>query len=453
MVHAEVTAPDAGPASGDARRVTAHWDTPDLRLASLGHALVHRARTSAAPGWPADGDHPEHPGEHGGDGIWTLSLARPKLDDEEAGRGEAVMAGPGDRPPAHLQRLLDGVVGESALDEVALVRVGGGHREPATLGELGLVGTSLRAVEVGPASTVDELVRAAVVAATRQLLVHDPHLRLDAPVGSIHKARVATRRLRSDLRTLAPVLDAERTARVRDELQWLAGLLGAVRDVDVLGQHLETWLGELHDGEEHRAGRAGSGPSAGDGLADELAQRLHQQRTAGVTALCDSLVAARYHDLVADLRAWAEQPPWAEGARPDEAAVDLGLARVRHADRRVRRLVDHLDEPPTTEALHEVRKAAKRCRYACELVSPLVEGSLDDLAAEMAALQEVLGGLQDTAVARAWLGGLAFDELTPEQAFTIGRLAQLTERSAIDALRRWEDQWKRTRRRKLRPWA
>jgi CHAD domain-containing protein len=42
----------------------------------------------------------------------------------------------------------------------------------------------------------------------------------------VHQARVATRRVRSTLRTFSKLLDEEWTDRLRADLKWLADLLG-----------------------------------------------------------------------------------------------------------------------------------------------------------------------------------------------------------------------------------
>jgi CHAD domain-containing protein len=59
-------------------------------------------------------------------------------------------------------------------------------------------------------------------------------MRLDRDPEDVHQARVATRRLRSDLRTFRGLVQAAWASELRDELGWLAGILGAVRDRDVL---------------------------------------------------------------------------------------------------------------------------------------------------------------------------------------------------------------------------
>src|SRR5581483_6744522 len=51
---------------------------------------------------------------------------------------------------------------------------------------------------------------------------------------AVHDMRVAIRRLRSTLRTFRPLWNQERAGAVRDELKWLADLLGPVRDGEVM---------------------------------------------------------------------------------------------------------------------------------------------------------------------------------------------------------------------------
>ena len=68
------------------------------------------------------------------------------------------------------------------------------------------------------------------VRAQRDAIVeHDPRVRRDEP-DSVHKMRVATRRLRSTLKTFRPLWDRATTDRLRAELRWLAEVLGPVRD-------------------------------------------------------------------------------------------------------------------------------------------------------------------------------------------------------------------------------
>ncbi|MGA8568903.1 MAG: CHAD domain-containing protein, partial [Candidatus Binataceae bacterium] len=58
-------------------------------------------------------------------------------------------------------------------------------------------------------------------------------------VEAIHRLRVATRRLRAALRMLREVAPNDEAESAADELGWLCGAIGAVRDLDVLAQLLQ----------------------------------------------------------------------------------------------------------------------------------------------------------------------------------------------------------------------
>ena len=63
--------------------------------------------------------------------------------------------------------------------------------------------------------------RAAIASAVTRLLAHDVGARMGDHPEDVHQARVATRRLRSDLRTFRAYADAEWVSEIRDELRWL----------------------------------------------------------------------------------------------------------------------------------------------------------------------------------------------------------------------------------------
>src|SRR6202040_4295504 len=108
------------------------------------------------------------------------------------------------------------------------------------LGPRALAPADVVPAKVGARSTAGDVVQAAVAASVARLLSHDPGVRIGEDPEDVHQARVATRRLRSDLRTIRPLLDPEWAAALREELGWIAGVLGAVRDTDVLLEHLQA---------------------------------------------------------------------------------------------------------------------------------------------------------------------------------------------------------------------
>jgi CHAD domain-containing protein len=117
------------------------------------------------------------------------------------------------------------------------------------------------------------------------------------------------------------------------------------------------------------------------------------------------------------------------------------LARILERElRRVRRRSRAVSTAQTSEerdqALHDVRKAAKRLRYAAESTRPVFGGRAKKLAKRAKALQTVLGEHQDAVVAQLTLRELGVRaHLSGENGFTFGRLHALEEARA-DRLRR-----------------
>ena len=285
--------------------------------------------------------------------------------------------------------------------------------------------------------TVSDLVSHALAVGARELLIHDPLIRVDGSHEAIHKARVATRRLRSDLKTLEPVCDPVRVEGLRSELAWLGSLLGRIRDLDVVVSVLTDTAAQV-DGIDA-------------GAVDALHGRLRRQRQEQLLVVLDAMRSSRYHDLLFDLVRLVEDPP----LRPE---FDHGLPAkrfakevLRHAFVRVGRLVERLPQHPPQSALHDVRKAAKRARYAAELVAPLAHGKTDKLARRLANLQDELGATQDLIAMSSWLAELALTTFTSEEAYTAGILHQVLTQQLCMPLR-WRAAWKKTSHPDLRHW-
>ncbi len=81
-----------------------------------------------------------------------------------------------------------------------------------------------------PRGTAGDVVRRALAAATLRLLRHDPLVRLGDDPEAVHQMRVALRRVRSDLRTFAPLVDPVVRTELQDRIRPVAAALGAVRD-------------------------------------------------------------------------------------------------------------------------------------------------------------------------------------------------------------------------------
>jgi CHAD domain-containing protein len=294
--------------------------------------------------------------------------------------------------------------------------------------------------EHGP---VAKVIRDALDASVQRLLTADPIARAGTDPEGVHQARVATRRLRCDLRTFAPLLDPDWVTSLRDELRWLGGEVGAAREADVL-------LGHLRD----RA-RALAPEIARDvGPVLDAARGDHAAARARVLAAMQS---PRYLDLVDRLVQGAIAPKMSPSAF---GATTTDLARLaRKPWKRLVRAHAELGPDPQDHALHALRIRVKRVRYAVEAVAGAVGGAAgrevaSTFAAALTDLQTVLGDHQDAVVAQAWLRDQATRASHENRAetYAAGMLAGLLRADALAATDALPAAWHRAQRRRLRSW-
>jgi CHAD domain-containing protein len=280
-------------------------------------------------------------------------------------------------------------------------------------------------------STPIDVVRATIASGTQRLLANDPVVRRGSDPEGVHQARVATRRLRSDLRTFGALLEPEWTDALRAELGWIGGLLGAVRDADVLLARLDDRIAGLPP------------PDVDDGK--HLLDALNESREHGRAELLDAMRSTRYLALLDHLVDASREPALALDANVD----DLELAGfARRPWRKLRKAVEALGDDPSDHALHRVRIRAKRARYASEAVAPVFGKRARKFSRAMAAVQDVLGEHQDAVVASDWLRAHA----TGAGTFVAGELVAIERETARATRDEWRRLWRTARRKRLRRW-
>jgi CHAD domain-containing protein len=273
-----------------------------------------------------------------------------------------------------------------------------------------------------------------------ELLARDRDVRHDSP-DAVHKMRVATRRLRSALVTFRPLLDRSVTDPVRDELRWLGAALGGARDAEVQAARLTATLDEV-------PADLVLGP-----VRRRIALELQTQQRAAGAVLDDALRDRRYFTLLDRLDALVDDPPLSEAALAP--ATEVVPALVGGAVRRVRRLSRETGRGPDDRDhhLHEVRKAAKRARYAAEAAVPVGGRPAKRLAERMEHLQDVLGEHQDAVTSQAVLRDLGAVAYTSgENGFTFGLLLGHESAAARAAEARYPAALRRATRKRLLRW-
>lgn len=230
----------------------------------------------------------------------------------------------------------------------------------------------------------------ALEAVRDRLHEYHPRALLDEP-DALHQMRTNVRRLRSLLAAYGPVLDAGVVTEVRRRLRELGRELGTVRDLEVRVQVAEEALAAADE-----AGRFASDEDrtrVRGILVDEETVAHDQAHARFVERQRMPRAIARLEELDRLLA----DPPFTERAeRP--ARRELAELLDREASRaagRARRLPDH----PAPEDLHELRKAARRLRYAAEAVTQPPVELFGDAAVALAeagdAIHDVLGDHRD----------------------------------------------------------
>lgn len=285
-----------------------------------------------------------------------------------------------------------------------------------------------RPIALDPSMRVQDALYAIVGNCVEQIRANEQGVVGSSHPEFIHQMRVGLRRLNAALGLFRPLVPCPPT--LRDELRWIRQALGAARDWEVLaGDTLAPMIAESRD----EAGLEG------------LLQAVLKKAAANRRRAAAAVRSARYTRCLLSLGEWAEtlrNQPLAStqiGVAPPGNLLAFALPAMARRDAQLRRRGKKLREADV-EARHEVRLVAKKVRYAAEFFRSLYPtAAMRDYIEELAALQEVLGVMNDAFVAdgllrHGWPDGQALVSAT---GFARGYLAARHQRDAKRLLRRW----------------
>src|SRR5216683_331714 len=453
------------------RLETVYYDTPDLRLARWGVSLRHRA----GEGWTLKlADPPSAPARQtavlerdeltfqGGAKkppeaalelvpVARLSTVRRRvrLVDASGTRvaevvDDEVSVRDGRRVAARFREIEVEVAGANGNEAIVaplverLRAAGAGAPDPTpkhirAIGPRAMEPPEVAPLPVTPDSPARDIIRSVLAEAVAAILRNDPLVRLGTDPEGVHQERVATRKLRSHLRTFGPLLEPEWSEPLRSELGWLALALGAVRDREVLLERLRE--------------RSTSLPASDSRSAAALLHILELEIESLRKKLYADLDSTRYIDVLEQLVAAAHSPKFTPEADAPASAMLPQLASGPW--RRLRSAVRQLPEQPTDPELHRIRILAKRARYAAEAVAPVVGPGATAFAKAAAKLQTILGEHQDSVTAQAWLRSV---RVTGRRAFVAGQLIALEHLAAQRARKDWLKVWQAVDRKPMHRW-
>ncbi|GAA3342431.1 CYTH and CHAD domain-containing protein [Curtobacterium pusillum] len=294
----------------------------------------------------------------------------------------------------------------------------GDHHGPAAsrprLEPLRRSGTSKRPRRGTAAAALREVLRSL----RADLVAVDPRVRADEHE-SVHDLRKVLRRLRSVLAAYRGALDRGATETLRAELAETARVAGVARDAEVLRDRLLRTAARAPEGYVDAA------------TLDRIGAHLAESRNAAAGDLRRALRSAAWFSALDHLDDLIERAP--AGPHADDDASTFAARRMGRERARVAKTLEHRIEG--LDELHEVRKAARRLRYALQAA-----GDGPDLGKRRLGLlkrvQESLGEVLDAAHATAAYRELA--ELAARggaDTFGYGALAT-TEHAAVE--RGWD---------------
>ena len=253
---------------------------------------------------------------------------------------------------------------------------------------------------------------------SERLVDREVAVRLGLPDG-VHQMRITARRLRSALAVSRPLLDEETARHLESELRWLGQELSEVRDLEVMRERLlDAVAAELP-------------PVPVSAMTTAVRSTLRAGERAALRRAREALDSPRRTELQASLETLLGEPPLTDKA--SKKATKVLDRRIAKTWRRFATRVAAADKAGDTthdEALHAVRKAAKRLRYAAELAEPTLGEPADRLRSRAQAVQKTLGDHQDSVVARVWYQRLGGEATSTAVAFGFGRLHAMEQVAA-----------------------
>lgn len=298
--------------------------------------------------------------------------------------------------------IADGIANEQLLDRLTNRLLDAGAQPAGHASKLARV-LDGSAPKSDSSNAIDDPVHRAVAEEVDNLLAWDRAVRADVD-DSVHQMRVTTRKIRSLLQASESAFGLSADAWILDELRQLAIVLGIARDAEVLAERYEKALDELPT-------ELVRGP-----VRERLVEGARRRYRSGWRKSLAAMRSQRYFRLLDALEGLvaAKPPPLDVGGDSSRgAAIESGYKRVRKQAKRAR----NAEVEQRDEALHRIRKSAKRLRYTAAATDAK---KVSDAAKT---IQTLLGDHQDSVVSRMHLSRQAeAAQAVGEDTFTYGLL-------------------------------
>ncbi|HUZ41417.1 MAG TPA: CHAD domain-containing protein [Acidimicrobiales bacterium] len=243
--------------------------------------------------------------------------------------------------------------------------------------------------------------------------------RRDTDIGRVHQARVSVRRLRSVVRAYSGLFEAEWSVPLLVELSWYAGVLGEVRDLDVLRSGIVKSLSLVED----------------EPLKTEIEVRLDKRINEAQERSALERATKRYALLVDGIATIGSSV--ALNTRAKGPALKVLGSQIKGPWRDVRKANRTARSDSSNENLHKLRIELKRLQCAGEVLGLVVGKPAVKMARAAETTQTKLGVVHDEAVASAWLNSLTV--VDPDWKAPLREIRTFHKDARREAKRGWRD--------------
>jgi CHAD domain-containing protein len=277
-----------------------------------------------------------------------------------------------------------------------------------------------------PAPQAVKLLTHSLISIMRQ---NEQGLLYDIDVEYLHDTRIAVRQLRAVGRQFSDLFSPEIYEQLKNDLKWIAGLTGEVRDLDVYILREEQYRNMLPP-------RLHKGLNLFFHNLRELRKtKFHEMRRAFQSEQYQSILQ-RWEQYAAN--ALYDNPAIQTTSFGNAPVYDLVTEKIGDQFKKIEKKMKKAKNLRSDEAFHTVRIECKRLRYLLELFTSLYpESKIKPLVKRLKSFHEKLGNLNDMAVQEQMLR-YYLSEMHPSEKDSVdiaaavgGLITKLTENKEL----------------------
>lgn len=264
-------------------------------------------------------------------------------------------------------------------------------------------------VSLTPLDTMGEAGRKILLNSFVRMLEREAGTRTGQDIEDLHRMRVATRHMRSAFKLFTPYFKKKTVQPFVETLKTLAGVLGVVRDLDVMIDDLTDHQSTLDD--------------KGKDAFQKVIARLDKKRVKARKKLIAYLDSNQYQMFCHEFGMFLTKSGSGLRSRkpkgPAPFQVRHVIPGVIHQHLATVRAYDTVVDNAKLKTLHALRIEYKRLRYTIAHFSDVLGKSSQGFITDIKVMQDYLGRLNDISVAQPFLATILSDDSLTDSNRTV----------------------------------